>query len=233
MGYIYLITNTLTGKKYVGQTQRDDIEKRWKDHKLCDKYSIGRCLLNSYKKYGIERFKFQIICICFDEDCNKYEVDYIKQYNTLAPNGYNLKGGGSHGRHHPDTIKLISEKNKGRKLPPRTAEASKHHSEAKMGNKNHNFGKQITEERREKLSNAMKKVWKERRKVYTPPFKKGNISVNKKKVGKYDNENNLIETFESTVEAGLKMGIHSSTIAKVCRGVKSYNTAAGFLWKFL
>jgi len=37
MGYIYLITNTLTGKKYVGQTQRDDIEKRWKDHKSCDK----------------------------------------------------------------------------------------------------------------------------------------------------------------------------------------------------
>jgi len=27
MGYIYLITNTVTGKRYVGQTQQEDIER--------------------------------------------------------------------------------------------------------------------------------------------------------------------------------------------------------------
>jgi len=166
----------------------------------------------------------------------------------MAPNGYNLKGGGGHGRHHPDTIKLISEKNKGRKLPPRTAEALKHHSEARMGNKNHNFGKPITEDRRTKLSNAIKKIWEERKKNGTfdeyikkikdkstsnTVFEKGRVSSNRKAVGRYDDKDNLLETYESTVEAGLKMGIHSSTIAKVCRGIKSYKKAAGFIWKFM
>jgi group I intron endonuclease len=243
MGYIYLITNTINGKRYVGQTQREDIEKRWKEHKICDKYTIGRCLLNAYKKHGIETFKFQIICVCFDEDCNKFEGEYIEKYNTLSPKGYNLKSGGRHGRHHPETIKLISEKLKGRQLTPVTDEIRRKNSQSKMGDKNHNFGKSITEERRIKLSNAIKRIWQERRdngtfneyiKNSSVPFsQKGRISPNRKAVGKYDDKGSLLETYTSTVEAGLKMGISSSTIACVCRGVKSYKTAGGFIWKFL
>jgi len=243
MGYIYLITNTINGKRYVGQTQREDIEKRWKEHKICDKYTIGRCLLNAYKKHGVETFKFQIICICFDGDCNKFEDEYIRKYNTLSPNGYNLKSGGSHGRHHPETIKLISEKLKGRQLTPVTDEIRRKNSQSKMGNKNHNFGKSITEERRIKLSNSIKKIWQERRDngTFNEYIKnssvlfsqKGHISPNRKAVGKYDDKGNLLETYTSTVEAGEKIGISSSTIACVCRGVKSYKTAGGFIWKFL
>jgi predicted GIY-YIG superfamily endonuclease len=48
MGYIYLITNTVNGKKYVGQTQQEDIESRWKSHKNLCENSIGRYLLNAY-----------------------------------------------------------------------------------------------------------------------------------------------------------------------------------------
>lgn len=248
MGYIYLITNTITKKQYVGQTIRKDIETRWKDHKAVDKNTIGRCLFNTYKKYGIDKFKFQIICICFDEDCNQYEEDYIKKYNTIAPNGYNLESGGNNSKCHPETKKLISEKLKGRLLVPITDEIRRKQSLARMGEKNHNFRKKITEERREKLSEAIKKIWQERRDNNTfnsyiekiretnnkcGLFKKGQISSNRKAVGKFDNNGNLLETFTSTVDAGLKMGIHSSIIAKVCRGTKSYKTAAGYCWKYL
>jgi group I intron endonuclease len=215
-----------------------------------DSKTIGRCLFNAYNKYGISNFTFQIICICFDEDCNIYEEEYIKKFNTIAPNGYNLQAGGNNSKCHPETKKLISDRLKGRLLTPITDELRKKQSEARMGRKNHNFGKKITNERKLKLSSSIKKIWQERRdnntfdsfvdlikennnrsnSVY---FKKGNPSPKRKQVGKYNEEGNLLETFNSTIEAGIKMGVHSSNIAKVCRGVKSYKTAAGFIWKFI
>ncbi len=89
MGYIYIIENKINGKKYIGQTICDDIEKRWKQHKKIDKNSIGSCLYNAYIKYGISNFIFKIICICFNSDADNYEIEYIKKYNTIYPNGYN------------------------------------------------------------------------------------------------------------------------------------------------
>ncbi len=95
MGYIYLVTNTVNGKRYVGQSQQLDIEQRWKSHRKVNNANVGSYLKAAYTKYGIENFKFQIICICFDVDCDKYEDEYIKKFNTLSPNGYNLKTGGN------------------------------------------------------------------------------------------------------------------------------------------
>ena len=36
---------------------------------------------------------------------NAYEVEYMRKYNTLVPNGYNLREGGNSGKHHEDTKK--------------------------------------------------------------------------------------------------------------------------------
>jgi hypothetical protein len=70
-------------------------------------------------------------------------------------------------------------------------------------------------------------------KQFEHALKKNHISPNRKPVGRYDDKGILLESYTSTVEAGLKVGISSSTIAKVCRGVPSYKTAAGFILKFL
>jgi hypothetical protein len=56
MGYIYLITNIVNKKQYVGQTQREDIQTRWNAHKKSDSKSCGSYLLRAYKKYKIENF---------------------------------------------------------------------------------------------------------------------------------------------------------------------------------
>ena len=191
MGYIYLITNILTGKRYVGQTIRKDIETRWKEHRKCDKRSAGACLLKAYKKYGIEKFKFQLICICFDEDCNRYEEYYIKKFNTLAPNGYNLESGGNNSKCHPDTIKLLSELNKGDKNPA--------------------YGKKWTNEEREQKSLSI-------RGNKNPNY--GVKSVHRKAVCKYDTELNFIEEFESIHEASIKTSIDERSISGVCNARK-------------
>jgi group I intron endonuclease len=246
MGYVYLITNTVNGKKYIGQTQQKDIETRWKAHKSLDKRTIGRYLLNAYTKYGIDKFKYQIICICFDEACNELEEFYINKFNSLSPNGYNLKAGGKNSKHHPDTIKKMSEVLKGRILCPRTPEINKKISEALKGKGNPNYGKKMSEEQKKKISETQKKLWSENpdrslnisqesRQKQLDALKKGreNSKFLKKSVGQYDLEQNLINTFSSITEANIKTNICRQSINKVCRGAKEYKTAGGFIWKYI
>ena len=109
MGYVYLITNTINGKRYVGQSQQIDIKRRWNKHKNISKTGLGKVLRDAYEEYGIDNFKFQIICICFNEDCDKYEEEYIIKFNTIVPNGYNItnggEGGGFQGKTHTEKVK--------------------------------------------------------------------------------------------------------------------------------
>ena len=116
MGYIYKITNTVTGKCYIGETIQHDYESRWRKHRNSIKYKEGCPVLKaSMKKYGLDKFKFEIILICFDEDLLKYEREYIKKYNAQIPNGYNILPGGQLGdgmlgyKHTEESIQKIKE----------------------------------------------------------------------------------------------------------------------------
>lgn len=65
MGYIYKITNTINNKCYVGQTL-NDVNERWRQRKK--KSTNCRYLKNAFIKYGFDKFKFELICICFDKN---------------------------------------------------------------------------------------------------------------------------------------------------------------------
>ena len=115
MGFIYKITNKLSGKCYIGETKLPDPEKRWKGHITSMKRDEGCPLIkNAFKKYGVENFKFEILIICFDEDRFEYEKEYIAKYKSQTPNGYNIlpggEGGGFLGKTHTEeSRKKISE----------------------------------------------------------------------------------------------------------------------------
>lgn len=230
MGYIYLITNKINNKQYIGQTICEDIESRWKQHR--SKKSIGRCLKFAYLKYGLYNFKFQIICICFDKDCNKLEIDYIKKYNTISPNGYNLALGGANKMTHPDTKKLISDKLRGKKLSKEQCEKIR----KRMINNNPQKGKKLTEETKKKIreSRIGKKIILTTDAILrrNEGLKKGNNKM-KKKVGQYDKNNLFIKEFESVKEASRITNISNIGIRNVCNSKKSYYTAGGFIWKFI
>jgi group I intron endonuclease len=234
MGYIYLITNKINGKQYIGQTLREEINDRWKQH--LNKKSIGRCLKSAYLKYGVENFNFKIICICFDEDCNKYEKEYIIKFNTISPNGYNLSEGGDNKCTHIDTKKLISEKLTGRKLSLEQCEKIKNRM---TGSKNHNYGKNLSDKTKELLrqkaiqrGNTNLILTDEQKERRNKGLEFG-VEKNKKKVAKYDKNNNFIEKFSCITEASKKCNITHTTISNVCNNIKYYKTAGGFIWKFI
>lgn len=95
---IYMITNIVNGKVYIGQSQH--IELRWQQHR-------NRPFNSSYKeydsyfyrairKYGLENFTFEVLEECNLDELDEKEIFWIKKRNSTNPNyGYNLTDGGT------------------------------------------------------------------------------------------------------------------------------------------
>lgn len=98
MGIIYCYTNTLNGKKYIGQTINPS--SRYNTHKSSylnpnDK-EYDSLLHRAFRKYGFENFHYEILADDIDDInlLNELEIYYIKHYNCKTPNGYNVENGG-------------------------------------------------------------------------------------------------------------------------------------------
>jgi hypothetical protein len=115
---IYLLTFP-NKKHYVGQTKRS-FERRMSEHysnseaKHRKKYK--GVLYNAIRHYEWNNIKKEIICYCEESELNDLEVHYIKKYNSLHPNGYNLTTGGDSKKEFSTiTIEKLRAVNKGRK----------------------------------------------------------------------------------------------------------------------
>lgn len=94
-GYIYIITNSINNKIYIGQTSRT-IEARWKQHQNAALRgdNQGIVLYNAIRKYGVENFFISMIEETDIKNLNDREKYWIKYYNSIVPNGYNVREGG-------------------------------------------------------------------------------------------------------------------------------------------
>lgn len=93
-GRIYVVTNKVNGKQYVGQTTMT-VEARWRAHPSGD----CRALVGALKKYGVAGFNVATLEEATSrEDLDAKERVWIARLNTLAPNGYNLREGGANGK---------------------------------------------------------------------------------------------------------------------------------------
>ena len=138
---IYKVTNKVNGKCYIGKTVYN-LEHRKKGH-LKVKNIRNYPFYNALNKYGLGSFTWETIYVCNnEEELNKMEMYFIKELNTLHPNGYNLSLGGdgqSGFKHSEESKRKISENNWMRGLPKeRHPMYGKHHtseSKSKMSNK--------------------------------------------------------------------------------------------------
>jgi group I intron endonuclease len=105
---IYCIENLVNGKKYVGQSLK--IESRFDQHTydLNNGNHKNGHLQNAWKKYHKKNFKFYIIEECSGKELNKKECFYIKEWNTISPNGYNfIDGGGKQRKRYDSSSKYL------------------------------------------------------------------------------------------------------------------------------
>lgn len=101
-GVVYLITNTINQKKYVGLTLRNPPHKRFEEH--IQKASIEKerrkgGLAEALYLQGKNNFSFQILQTAKTQnDLQILEKRLIEEHNSLSPGGYNLSKGGTIGR---------------------------------------------------------------------------------------------------------------------------------------
>ena len=99
---IYLITNSVNQKVYVGQTWMG-IEKRFADHKSDRDSNQYSKLHRAMRKHGKDNFYIQLLTVANTQETADYwEVYFIAKYDSLR-SGYNIRAGGNHGRHSEAT----------------------------------------------------------------------------------------------------------------------------------
>jgi len=92
--FVYLITNTVNGKKYVGKTV-NSVEQRWRQHVNLAKNSGEYLLCKALRKYGPENFTVEPIArFDSEETLSVAENLFIAELDTRLPNGYNMTDGG-------------------------------------------------------------------------------------------------------------------------------------------
>lgn len=93
-GIIYIITNSINDKVYIGQTIQT-LQERWQGH--CRKaYSTNEANMSIKRaifKYGKDNFTIKELERCSIEILNEREIYYINLYNSYK-NGYNSTLGG-------------------------------------------------------------------------------------------------------------------------------------------
>jgi hypothetical protein len=107
-GHIYKISCNSSNKIYIGQTYSHiknhgkyrpaGYLKRFASHisEAITNTKKKQCtyLNNAIRKYGKDSFICELIKTCELDKMDHYEQKYIKKYNSLFPNGYNLTSGG-------------------------------------------------------------------------------------------------------------------------------------------
>ncbi|MBE6725040.1 MAG: GIY-YIG nuclease family protein [Ruminococcaceae bacterium] len=96
---IYKFTNVIDGKSYIGKSK--NITRRYNHHKrLAGGEADGFNLYvdSVMREVGFHNFEFMVLEECHPEELDEKEKYYIKKFNTLIPNGYNISFGGRGGR---------------------------------------------------------------------------------------------------------------------------------------
>lgn len=124
----------------------------------------GRILHAAIRKHGWDAFDWEMLEGCEDRmDLDMAERQWVRTFNSLAPNGYNLEKGGALRKEVSDAArKRMSEGQKGRVHSPETRRRM---SEARKGKSVHpvhrdrlgalNRGKPKTDEQKRIISEAL------------------------------------------------------------------------------
>lgn len=163
---VYVHTNKVNGKKYVGVTSMKP-EDRWKNG---NGYPHNQYFTRAIKKYGWnEGFIHKIVAEDLSiEDAYQMEKELISEYNCVNPNGYNATSGGEVGKEYSEELRqrlseIITEKMNTPEVKAKMAEYftnrdywgenNPNYGNHKLaGENNPNWGKHPSEETRKKMS---------------------------------------------------------------------------------
>ena len=204
---IYMWTSP-SGKSYIGQSV--DLVKRHREFVRFNKSYSGITINRARKKYNnINDWKYKVLEYCGVDKLDEREKYYIALYDTMN-NGYNSNEGGE------GNVGLKQNEETRRKI-----------SLSQIGEKNNNYGKPRPLEVRRKISEGNKgRILSDEQRL---KLSKAHDNV-KIAVSQYTKEGVYIASYDSSLEAQRKTGVHNSHIVLCCKGERK--SAGGFKWTY-
>lgn len=169
---VYLVTNRINGKRYVGQTSQP-LQKRWNRHKSPMNHRRSSYLFNAINRHGADAFEIRpLVIVGTKQEMDLYEKQLIKIWDLRNPQkGYNLTEGGggmlgfklSKETKQKMSVHVKSEQHKARisasKMGNKSRLGIKHSEETKQRMSEKAAGRKFSEEHRQNLCLA----WQRRR----------------------------------------------------------------------
>lgn len=164
---VYLITNTVNGKNYVGITCRP-LEVRWKAHLFRASHNWKQILYNAIRKYGSEAFSLKII----DRADSLLNAGILESHHIIelgayyTEHGYNMTYGGEGTLGWdptPEWRAAVSKREKGRKM---SEERKQEYSVKFSGTGNPRYGVTLSEATKENIRTGHKKRAEREGRIY-------------------------------------------------------------------
>lgn len=234
---IYLVTNRVNGKQYVGQT-KFSATCRWGQHRYLAKRRGGCVLLNrAINKYGSGAFDVQTLLKCEKELVDDYETMFIDMYDTVGERGYNIMRGGRHSVHGASTKLKMSRWRKENGMALAVSQWTldgKHvrdyESLTDAARETGALGGNISAVIKGFIKSAAGYAWTRlgapAPKAYTRIYTR-----KPKRVAQLDADGNVLSTFPSIKKAAEAVGRTPVAISKCASGVTSQS--GGFCWKYV
>lgn len=154
-GRIYLVTNQVNNKRYIGQTIKS-LDERFKGHVNSARQGGNSPIHCAIRKHGPINFTINLLEECASAtELNDQEMHWIKHFNTFHSNDYNatLGGAGASGyTASPETRKKLSEMFRKERNP---FWGKTHTSETRRKISRANKGRTVSQSLRQHLSQVM------------------------------------------------------------------------------
>lgn len=207
---MYVLENNITNKKYVGVTK--DVERRFYEHRKQINENKPLKKNNNLYEGKIEDYSFSILenDILYS-DRHDREIFWIRELDSLIPNGYNIALGQSHKHteHHKAYMSKIMTGNSNM-----TEDGRKRLSD---------FRKQyrMTDSTKEKISKTSKDKWKDEE--YRKRLSKSKKEYHEKNPGKWKNTmGKTLKEYYKTLSTEERSEIYAKN--KIPTSIKNINT---------
>lgn len=218
--FIYITTNLLDNKKYIGQHTgyEDD-----------DYLGSGTRLINAVKKYGRDNFKRDILCFCdSQEELDEKEIYWIKYFNAVKnDNFYNIAEGG---KGTSKCAGLTEEEEKARREKISKAMSGKGNPMYGVhlcGEQAGMYGKHHSAESKEKMRKA--KLGGTLSEEHKKKISLGNPNVCN--VNAYDKDWNFVKSFRTLREANVFIGLSRTSCGRLKEAIQKEKFYHGYYFK--
>ena len=251
---IYCFTNKINGKKYIGSTiQAPNIRYNQHiynaTHENAHQYEYP--LYQAIRKYGLDSFTFDVIYQAehTEEEIRLIEADYIHEFNTVSPNGYNQTDNTTHPINAVESYKKMSETKREKAKCVAQCDEDNHvlnvfrsiaDCSELTGVDEKKIGACCRGER--KTTDGYHFYWlDENDNLIIPEYKRDTykgavgttqIQSTNRQVAKIDKDTSeILAVYDSIALAARENSCDNSGISKVCNGKR--NMCGGFKWKYI